>query len=91
MSGNIVTDDNASQSSAGEALLVRVLPLTELYTKESYYGTGSIMFKDLRNTLLDALFVSASNGSESVYSRQAPIVHECVLSWCVRTIKLSYT
>lgn len=90
MSGYIVRNDTGSDSAPGEALLVRVLPLTELYTKKSFYGTGSIHYKDLRNTLLDALFVSATNGSESVYSRQAPIVHECVLSWCVKSIKSSY-
>ncbi|KAJ4381545.1 hypothetical protein N0V86_002905 [Didymella sp. IMI 355093] len=90
MSGYIVTNDSDSGSTLGEALLVRALSLTQLYTKKSFYSSGSIHFKDLRNTLLDALFVSASNGSQSVYSKAEPIMHECVLSWCVKTIKSSY-
>lgn len=91
MSGYIVPNDTKVDSEHGEALLVRMLSLTEIYTKKSFYGDGSIHFKDLRNTMLDALIVSARNGTESVYSGQEPVVHECVLSWCVKTIKSTYT
>jgi hypothetical protein len=92
MSGYITDLANETQAGAvvGEALLVRVLPLTEFLTKERLYGTGSIHFKDTRNPLLDALIVSAANGTESVHRREAPVVHECALSWCVQTIRSSY-
>ncbi|KAF1363051.1 hypothetical protein EJ07DRAFT_103628 [Lizonia empirigonia] len=89
MSGYLFNKSNVG-NEVGEALLVRTMPLTEFLTKNQLYGSGSIKFKDVRNPLLDALIVSASNGANSVYQREAPIVHECVLSWCVQTIKSSY-
>jgi hypothetical protein len=79
-----------SDSSPGEALLVRNVPLTDFDTRMPYYGYGSIKFKHIRNALLDGLVASAINGIESVYRNETPIVHECVLSWCVQTIKSSY-
>ena len=89
MSGYIVNNGTRAAEEPGEALLVRVLPLTELLTKRSFYA-GSIHYRDMRNTLLDTLVVSASNGPQSVYSQHEPIIHECVLSWCVKSMRSSY-
>lgn len=90
VSGYVVQYHNESSRTPGEALLVRTLPLTELYTKRLLYGAGSIHFKDIGHSILDAIIVSAINGSQSVYSRREPVVHECILSWCVKTIRSSY-
>jgi hypothetical protein len=88
MSG-FLADSNGTR--AGEALIMRTLPLTALLTREPLFGNGSIHFKHLRNTLTDVLIVSAANGSaESVYRSIPPIAQECVLSWCVKTIISSY-
>jgi hypothetical protein len=89
MSGYIFNETEVGHT-LGEALLVRVLPLTKFLTKEQLFGAGSIKFKDTRNPIMDALIVSAVGGAKSVYERQAPVVHECVLSWCVQSIKSSY-
>ncbi|KAL1592448.1 hypothetical protein SLS59_009801 [Nothophoma quercina] len=75
----------------GEALLTRTLPLTTVLTKEPLYGNGSINFKHLRNTIMDVLIVAASDGTaDSVYSLETPLAHECVLSWCVKTLNSKY-
>lgn len=89
MSGYIFNESSIG-SELGEALLVRTLPLTKFLTKDQLFGTGSIKFKDMRNTLLDALIVSAVGGADSVYRHEAPVIHECVLSWCVQTVRTSY-
>ncbi|CBY00377.1 hypothetical protein IAQ61_011308 [Plenodomus lingam] len=89
MSGYTVSK-NDNGSGFGEALLVRTLPLTGFLNKDALYGTGSIKFSNIRNPILDFLVVSAINGTESVYQRKAPRIEECVLSWCVQTIKSSY-
>ncbi|KAH7350472.1 hypothetical protein BKA66DRAFT_476123 [Pyrenochaeta sp. MPI-SDFR-AT-0127] len=88
MSGYIV-EGKEDSPSFGEALLVRTFPFTEMITKTPIMG-GSVNFKHVRNPILDALIVSASNGSKSVYERKPPVAHECVLSWCVKTMKSSY-
>lgn len=88
MSGFVLEGTN-DQPQVGEALLVRTLPLTEFLTKEPLFG-GSVNFKHIRNPILDSLIVSAANGADSVYKGVAPIAHECVLAWCVQTIKSSY-
>jgi hypothetical protein len=79
-----------AEFTTSEALLVRTVPLTDLNTKEPFYGVGSVNYKHIRNPLLDALIASTVDGSASVYGGQAPLVHECILSWCVQTIHSSY-
>ncbi|KAF2130498.1 hypothetical protein P153DRAFT_418111 [Dothidotthia symphoricarpi CBS 119687] len=82
---------DTNTSTTGEALLSRTLPLTTLTTREPLYGNGSINFKQDRNTIFDVLIVTAANGSaETVYRNEPPIAQECVLSWCVKTIRSSY-
>lgn len=88
MSGYLI---NSNTSEPGEALLTRTLPLTTLVTREPLYGNGSINFKHLRNTIMDVLIVASSDGTAgSVYQKTLPLAQECVLSWCVQTIKSSY-
>ena len=89
LSGYIAETFDAG-AMTGETLLVRHIPLTDFNTKEPLYGVGSVNYKHIGNPLLDALVVSAANGSESVYAKQAPLVQECILSWCVQSIKSSY-
>lgn len=89
VSGYVVNGEGAN-ATKGEALLVRTVPLTDFDSKLPYYADGSIKFKTIRNALLDALVASAANGVEGVYRNETPVVHECMLSWCVQTIKSSY-
>jgi len=89
MSGHLL---NANGSMANETLLMRTLPLTHLTTREPLYGNGSILFKQMRNTIVDVLIVAAVNASlDAVYKGIPPIAQECVLSWCVKTIESSYS
>lgn len=89
LSGHVANTSDVG-ATTGETLLVRTVPLTDFDTKEPLYGVGSVNYKNIGYPLLDALVASAINGSESVYQKQAPLVHECILSWCVQTIKSSY-
>ncbi|KAF2130501.1 hypothetical protein P153DRAFT_366083 [Dothidotthia symphoricarpi CBS 119687] len=89
MSGYSI-DFTGPESKPGETLLVRAVPLTGFLDKEQLYGTGSVNFKDKRHTIIDVLIASAPNGVESVHQKEAPIINECVLSWCVQTMKSSY-
>jgi hypothetical protein len=89
LSGYIADADDAG-STVGETLLVRTVPLTDFDTKQPLYGVGSVNYKNIRNPLLDALVASAVDGPQSVYGKQPPMVHECILSWCVQTIRSSY-
>jgi hypothetical protein len=82
---------NENNDTAGETLLMRALPLTDMYTRETMYGNGSIHFKHLRNTLADVIIVSAVDGlAANVHQSVPPIAQECVLSWCVQTMRSSY-
>jgi hypothetical protein len=89
LSGHVANGTTPS-SFTGETLLVRTIPLYDLDTKIPSYGVGSVNYKHLPYPILDALVASAVNGPESVYNREPPMVHECILSWCVQTIKSSY-
>ena len=81
--------DTNSSSTVGEALLLRTLPLITTPQRQPLFG-GSINFKFVRNPIVDALIVSAIDGPASVYRNETPTAHECVVSWCVQTIKSSY-
>ncbi|KAF2830651.1 hypothetical protein CC86DRAFT_283505 [Ophiobolus disseminans] len=88
MSGRLM---DANESTPAESLLMRTLPLTHLTTREPLYGNGSVLFKHMRNTIVDVLIVSAVNASmETVHRRIPPAAQECVLYWCVKTIKSTY-
>jgi hypothetical protein len=85
-----ILNENDTDSSTGEALLVRALPLTGFLTKEALFGTGSLKFTDIRNPIIDFLIISAIDGPDSVYRHDPPLIQECALSWCVQTIRSSY-
>lgn len=85
MSGYILS---AEGTADGEALLMRTLPLVTNPLRKSLWG-GSLNFKDVRNPIVDALISSSVNLSE-VYANVAPTLHECVLTWCVKTIESAY-
>jgi hypothetical protein len=90
MSGYRVSN-SSNGSIYGETLLMRTLPLVTSPKREPLYG-GSINFKDTNHPLLDALIVSSADGSrESVYRKEVPIAHECMLSFCVKTLRSSYS
>lgn len=82
----------ADNNTQGEAMLVRTVPLADFNTKEPFYGVGSIAFKNIRNPLMAVLIASATGAGDtaSVYGKHAPLVHECMLSWCVQTIYSNY-
>ena len=85
-----VADVTNGSSPLGETLLVRTIPLSDMDTKEPYYGVGSVNFKHIRHPILDGLIASTAGGSDGIHEQKAPLVHECVLSWCVQTMKSSY-
>jgi len=85
MSGYMVDDNGAP---VGEALLMRTLPLVTNPLREGLWG-GSINFKDIRNPIEDFLVSSVSDRSH-VYANETPTLHECVISWCVKTVESSY-
>jgi hypothetical protein len=88
LSGYILPLNGSITSS--EALIVRAIPLTDFDTKKPYYGSGSIKFKDASFPILDALIATAKDGPQSIYDKEPPVVLECMLTWCVRTLKSSY-
>ncbi|CAO2655607.1 Nn.00g044100.m01.CDS01 [Neocucurbitaria sp. VM-36] len=88
MSGYLLGSENGSK---GDALIMRTLPLTAPLSKIRHYGDGSIHFKHLRHVIIDALIVSSANGSAAgAYRGAPPAALECVLSWCVKTLRSTY-
>jgi hypothetical protein len=86
MSGYMV--DGAGKP-VGEALLMRTLPLLSNPLRDPLWGDGSLNFKDIRNPIVDALISSTASASD-VYANKPPVMHECVVAWCVNTIQSSY-
>ncbi|KAF2830654.1 hypothetical protein CC86DRAFT_463914 [Ophiobolus disseminans] len=86
MSGYMLGEDG---KTTGEALLMRSLPLVEVGLRKPLWGDGSINFKEIRNAVVDVLISSTRNASD-VYANKAPVLHECVLAFCVKTVQSSY-
>jgi hypothetical protein len=91
MSGYLTDTIKSSGGSAlrDEALLTRMLPLATNPDKSPIFD-GSIRFKNVRNPIIDFVVVSSPNGYEGVFRNETPIAHECVFSFCVKTIKSAY-
>jgi hypothetical protein len=73
----------------GEALLMRTLPLVSNPLREPLWSYGSINFRDIRNPLMDVLIASTASAAD-VYAGKPPVLRECVIAWCVKTIQSSY-
>jgi hypothetical protein len=86
MSGYVLGSDGQPE---GEALLMRTVPLISNPDRDALWG-GSVHYKEVRNPIIDALISSSGNTSQ-VFANVAPIIHECVVSWCVKTIESSYS
>ena len=72
----------------GESLMMRTLPLLSNPLRVPLWG-GSIHFKQVRNPVVDVLIASITSESQ-LRTNVAPILHECVLEWCVKTIESYY-
>jgi hypothetical protein len=89
-------DGPSNSSVEGEALLLRTLPLTAPIVSVNPFSAaapfgGSINFKDVYFPVLDAIIVSAADGTpDSVYMKEPPVAQECMVTWCVKTFKSSY-
>jgi len=82
--------ENGTDSLHGETLLMRTLPLVTNPSRNSVYG-GTINFKHIQYPILDALIVSSFDGTaDSIYAKKPPVAQECMLSWCVETLRSSY-
>ncbi|KAH7396715.1 hypothetical protein DE146DRAFT_47411 [Phaeosphaeria sp. MPI-PUGE-AT-0046c] len=73
----------------GETLVMRTLPLITNPMRDSLWG-GSIEFKDVKNPIIDVL-ISSTSGRAQVHAKVAPTLHECVVTWCVKTVKSTYS
>ncbi|CAN9090268.1 unnamed protein product [Alternaria alternata] len=82
--------ENSTTNTTGEVLLMRTVPLLDFMTRSPYYGTGSLAFNNIRYPIYNGLIASAAGGFDSVFRHEPPIVHECVLSWCVQRMRSSY-
>ncbi|KAF2265453.1 hypothetical protein CC78DRAFT_598999 [Lojkania enalia] len=80
---------NPNSPSPKEALIMRTVLMWSSPSRILRYG-GSINFKHIRNPISDFLIVSTGNCSKGVYRNEVPSAQECVLSWCIKSIELSY-
>jgi hypothetical protein len=93
MSGYLVdsVQSEAGGGDAGEALLMRALPLISNPSRFPLYGDGSINFKNIQNKLQNGIIASIPDGLiENVYQNKSPVAQECVLAWCVKKIESSW-
>ncbi|KAF1974851.1 hypothetical protein BU23DRAFT_460234, partial [Bimuria novae-zelandiae CBS 107.79] len=69
----------------GEVLVSRSQPLYDIWTREPISGHAAKL-NDTRNPLSHFVVVS---GGDVIQVRQnaTPIAHECILSWCVKTMQ----
>jgi hypothetical protein len=73
----------------GETLVMRTLPLISNPLRDPLWG-GSINFKSTRNPIINVL-VSSTVNKFQVHANTAPVLHECVLAWCVQRIESFYS
>lgn len=87
MSGYVV---NPQTGAPGEALHMRMLPLSGPLTKPQPLYGGSLMFKDWSLPIADFIVASTEQAGD-IYANRTPVAHECIMSWCVKTFQSSYS
>ncbi|KAF2690455.1 hypothetical protein K458DRAFT_413232 [Lentithecium fluviatile CBS 122367] len=75
--------------TAGEVLLERAVPLYDLLTREILPGYPTRL-NNSRNPLAHVI-VASGETLDNVKRNATPIAHECVLSWCVKTLLSTYS
>ena len=86
----LMTGFESGPNGPGEALSLRLLPLTDTITRSPAYGTGSINYKNIRNPIADFIVAGTAGDSSNVYTNSSPVAHECVLHWCTKTFTPTY-
>lgn len=87
----LMTGYNVDRDTAhdGEVLITRAQPLYDMFSRKAIPGYPAKL-NYTRNPILHAII--ASGGSLSDIHRNAtPIAHECVLSWCAKTMTSTYS
>lgn len=79
----------AESNDPGEGLGMRILPLIDANNRTAYYQSGSLMFKDVANPIVD-FFVAGTAKAADAYQNVTPEAHECVMHWCVQRLETSY-
>jgi len=51
---------------------------------------GSVAFKNIVNPIEDFIISHVPGGKAAVLGNTAPLVQECAISWCVKTVSASY-
>lgn len=86
MTGYNVDRDTAY---AGEILMMRAQPIYDIFTREPLPGY-TVKLNNSRNPLAHAIIVSGES-LDNIQRNATPIAHECLLSWCVKTMMSEYT
>lgn len=86
----LMTGFENGPNGPGEALSLRLLPLTDTSTRISLYGTGSINYKTIHNPIVDFIVAGTAGDSSRVYTNSSPTANECILHWCTKTFTPSY-
>jgi hypothetical protein len=79
-------DKNTAHSD--EVLRERAQPIYDLFTREVLPGYPTKL-NNSRNPLAHAIIVSGG-GMENVRLNATPTAHECVISWCAKTLNSTY-
>jgi len=86
----LMTGFENGANGPGEALSMRLLPLTDTITRTPLYGTGSIKYNTIRNPIADFIVAGTAGDSSNVYTNSSPVANECVLHWCTQTFTPTY-
>jgi hypothetical protein len=72
----------------GEALGSRIFPLVDANpSSRQPIFNGTLSFMDIKNPIIDFLVSGTPNGPAGAYLNSTPTVHECVLYWCVKSVR----
>jgi hypothetical protein len=86
MSGYSMGNSTTNSSFIPQVLMGRAAPLRDVYTRELLFDRPSINFPDIQNPIMDFVASGTPGGIEGAKNNATPVVHECILYWCVNTI-----
>lgn len=88
LSGYVLNDDG----TLGEALSTRLFSLVnpDPSLRTPIFNNGSLNFQHIPNPIADFFVAGTSQGETGVYKNVTPVVHECNVHWCVKSLQTAY-
>jgi hypothetical protein len=87
----LLTGYSLAGNEPDTALVTRLYNLMDIVNGPYLVPGGSFSYRNVQNPIVDFIAAASPNGIPGTLRNETPIVTECILSWCVKTLQAGYS